>query len=64
VRQTDDIAPLADLADETFARLYNDAVDAVNALRSFWTRLYGPNEALTAADEALGDVWDDWHGEG
>lgn len=53
MRPTEDLAPLADLAEETFVRLLDEAQAAVNRLDRFWSRLYGPNEALTGAHECL-----------
>lgn len=53
MRPTADIAPLAELAEAEFVRLRNEAEAALNALGRFWSRLYGPNEALAGAHEAL-----------
>ena len=53
MRATDDIAPLIELAEAEYDRLWLDASGAIHRLSAFWTRLYGPNEALAPAHECL-----------
>jgi hypothetical protein len=62
MKQTEDIAPLVDLADREFRRLETNAYDALTALHGFWTSLYGPNEALTDAFDALAAMREEFHG--
>jgi hypothetical protein len=63
MKQVDDITPLVDLADEEFNRLHENALAALHKLGVFWTRFYGPNEALTDAIEDVGALWDTWNEE-
>ncbi len=44
---------LEDIAEREFLRLAQNAQAALNALGDFWTRLYGPNEALLDAHAEL-----------
>lgn len=49
---------------EKFERIHGEAHDALAHLERFWTSLYGPNEALTAAFEALDALPPTFYGEG
>ena len=60
MRRTDDLAPLVDIAEREYERLERQAYDALTALHGFWTRLYGPNEALEPAWEALSEMRRTW----
>ena len=62
MKQTDDIAPLIDIADTEFRRLELNAYDALTALHGFWTKLYGSNEALDPAFAALAAMREEFHG--
>lgn len=53
MKPTDDIAPLVEVAEEEFNRRVLAAQGALNDLHDFWTRLYGPSEALTDAYDAI-----------
>lgn len=53
MKSTEDIAPLVDLATEEFNRRVLAAQGALNDLHDFWTKLYGPSEALTDAYDAI-----------
>jgi hypothetical protein len=50
-----------ELADERFAELVDDAGRALERLERFWTRAYGPNEALTAAFECVRELERTWN---
>lgn len=63
MKATYDIEPLVDIAEQEFLRLSREAQDALNALDRFWTKLYGPNEALTAAHESLLAMDAEFHSE-
>lgn len=56
MKQTDDIAPLIDIAEREFSKLEGNAHAALIELHGFWTKLYGPNEALTPAFDALEEM--------
>lgn len=61
MRQTEDIAPLIDIADEQFRLLMDDAHKAANRLGDFWTKLYGPNELTDSLREILNAAEDEWN---
>lgn len=61
MKPTDDIAPLAELAEREFNRLMGNAHDAVNELTNFWTKLYGPNECALPLREALDTMSDTFY---
>jgi hypothetical protein len=48
--------------DSRFATLEMHAYDALTALHGFWSRLYGPNEALATAFDALAAMRETWEG--
>ncbi len=48
-------------AESEFATLEANASRALEALDKFWTDVYGPNEALTPAFEALGGMLEEWN---
>ncbi len=53
---------LEDVAEREFNRLTQNASAALNELSAFWTRLYGPNEALAAANDELLAMDRDFYG--
>lgn len=63
MKPTEDIAPLAEIVEAQYVVLEAQAYDALTALHGFWTRLYGPNEALTPAFDALESMGREWEGE-
>lgn len=48
-------------AESEFATLEDNARAALLALDAFWAEVYGPNEALLPAFEALDGMADEWH---
>ena len=52
-----------EIVEETFLRLANDAQGALNRLDDLWTKLYGPNEALRDAHDALLALHDTFYGD-
>lgn len=54
---------LVEVADAEFNRLLNDTHAAVNALTSFWTKLYGPNTCADDLRGILNAMSDEWNAE-
>src|SRR5262245_49169529 len=57
MKQTDNAALIVE---GEFARLTLEAYEALNRLGDFWTKLYGPNEALAPATDALKAMQDEF----
>jgi hypothetical protein len=51
----------ADARAERFTSLLNDATRSLEALSAFWTKLYGPNEALADAFDSLEALDVEWN---